>query len=115
MVLCLGLHWSVLQTVAWTAMVISYSRDGSLAEAVNKTLDGKHPCPLCLATEKGRAEEKQQGQKSAKAGGKLDPAVVWLPLALDFRCAPQPMPTLSQAGETRFEAPPKPRPRLTPA
>ncbi|MCC6234859.1 MAG: hypothetical protein IT580_19610, partial [Verrucomicrobiales bacterium] len=49
LVLATGLHWAVLQGVAWTGMLVTYSRDASLAEAVSRTLDGEHPCALCRA------------------------------------------------------------------
>ncbi len=59
LVLTLGWHWGVLQTVAWTGMVAAYSRDASLSEAISKTLDGKHPCPLCTAIAQGKKSEKK--------------------------------------------------------
>ena len=55
----IGLHWTVLQVVAWTGMVISYSQDAPLAEAVVKTLDGNHPCTLCKQIAKGKQSEKK--------------------------------------------------------
>jgi hypothetical protein len=48
LVLLVGGHWGALQVVAWTGMVVDYSRDASLCEAVKKTFDGLHPCALCL-------------------------------------------------------------------
>lgn len=58
----LGLQWAVLQGVAWTGMLISYARDASLIEAVAKTFDGDHPCPLCKAVAKGQQQEQKQTQ-----------------------------------------------------
>ncbi len=55
----LGLHWVVFQAVAWAGMVVTYSQDGTLREAISKTLDGKHPCRLCLAIAKGKRSEKK--------------------------------------------------------
>jgi hypothetical protein len=43
----IGLHWAFFQSVAWVGMVITYSQEGTLTEALVKTFDGKHPCPLC--------------------------------------------------------------------
>lgn len=57
--LTLGLHWALLQTVAWTGMAISYSRDASLVEALKKTFDGEHPCCLCKAIASGKKSEKK--------------------------------------------------------
>ena len=55
----LGLHWGFLQSVAWMGMVVSYSHDATVGEALVKTFDGKHPCPLCQAIAKGKKSEKQ--------------------------------------------------------
>lgn len=55
----IGLHWTVLQVVAWTGMVISYSQDAPLAKAVVKTLDGKHPCSLCKKISNAKRSEKK--------------------------------------------------------
>ena len=42
-----GGHWGVLQTVAWSGMVIQYSRDAGLVQGIQDTFDGEHPCSLC--------------------------------------------------------------------
>ena len=76
LVLSLGLHWAVLQTVAWAGMIVAYSRDSTVQQAVSKTFDGQHPCPLCKAIEQGREQEKQQDQKPSKSSGKLDPGIL---------------------------------------
>ena len=41
-------------------MLVSYSRNASFAEAVVKTFDGKHPCPMCLMIRDGRQQEERQ-------------------------------------------------------
>ena len=46
----IGLHWAFLQSVAWDGMVISYSEDAPLSEALAKTFDGRHPCFLFRAS-----------------------------------------------------------------
>lgn len=56
--LSLGLHWAVLQSVAWAGMVVSYSQEGSLSSALAKTFDGQHACKLCRIVEAGRSAEK---------------------------------------------------------
>jgi len=63
LVLSLGLHWGLLQTVAWTGMLINNSCIGSFKEAVSKTFDGEHPCCLCKAIKQGRTEERKQSQQ----------------------------------------------------
>ena len=54
----IGLHWAALQVVAWTGMVISYSQDAPLVEAVSKTFDGRHPCSVCKQIAKARRAER---------------------------------------------------------
>jgi hypothetical protein len=113
LVLALGWHWALLQTVAWTAMLANYSRQASLSQAVSDTFDGKHPCPLCKAISKGKQDEKKT--EFSKPGKSFDfsyestffvftaPAVFWL------------------SGETPESvrsadlSPPAPPPRLVPA
>jgi hypothetical protein len=109
LVLSLGLHWALLQTVAWTGMLISYSRTGSFSEAVAKTFDGQHPCCLCKTIKQGRDTEKQQ--EKSKPGSKVDQALVWEPLALDFFCPMERVVALEPAWSARGDDPPKPRPR----
>lgn len=71
LVLSLGLHWTLLQTIAWTGMLISYSQDGSLTEAVTKTFDGKHPCCLCKTIKSGQQEEKKQSREKISPDAKI--------------------------------------------
>jgi hypothetical protein len=104
-VLCcsLGLQWAVLQGIAWTGMLISFSRDGSLVEAVAKTFDGEHPCPLCKAVDKG---QKQDQEKSVQVPMKKLDAV----LVQGFQViAPAPVrityALLTQQGERRVIPP----------
>jgi len=112
LVFSLGLHWAFLQAVAWTGMLISYSQEGSFGEAVQKTFDGEHPCPLCKAIEKGRAEEKEQaGKHQVKPGAKLDPCLVWDSAGFLFVSVKEFPDFLEGSLESHLEGPPKPRPR----
>ena len=58
--LTLGLHWTVLQSVAWVSMLVNYSAESSFAEAVVKTFDGKHRCQICVAVDEGKQSEREQ-------------------------------------------------------
>lgn len=109
LVLTLGLHWALLQTVAWTGMLVSYSRDGSFTEAVSKTFDGQHPCCMCKAIKQGRTEEKQQ-EKIAPVN-KLPLAVIWQAPFFCFDSEREWIPVSDQSSDPRTEAPPKPRPK----
>ena len=66
----LGLHWGFMQSVAWVSMVVSYSQDAALKEAVAKTFDGNHPCALCKHIAKGRQAEKKS--ESPPAGKQFE-------------------------------------------
>lgn len=113
LVLSLGLHWALLQTVAWTGMLVSYSRDGSFATAVSKTFDGKHPCCMCKAIESGRQEEQKQSPDKlapdAKIKGALPAETVWqyAPVTIAaLRITPALAPT------SHLTEPPTPPPRF---
>ena len=111
LVLSLGLHWALLQTVAWTGMLITYARHTSFMEAVAQTFDGQHPCVLCEVIKKGRAEEQKQEQQQVKPACKLDLGLVWQPMELDFACDQDRICAPDLFALSRAEAPPKPRPR----
>lgn len=66
-----GGHWAVLQTMAWTSMIIEYSQNATFAEALTKTFSGKAPCKMCKAIDKGKEKESRQ-PASIKADKKID-------------------------------------------
>jgi hypothetical protein len=55
----IGLQWLALQSIAWTAMIVDYSKQTSLCRAIAKTFDGVHPCSLCYIVNKGKTAEKK--------------------------------------------------------
>jgi hypothetical protein len=57
--LAIGGHWALLQTVAWASMIVDYSRNAALTEAVEKTFDGHHPCRICTVIQKSQGSEKK--------------------------------------------------------
>lgn len=78
--LTLGLHWTVLQSVAWMTMLVNYSTATSFSDAVEMTFDGQHPCKLCIAVAEGKKTERQQAllKSFAKADWVLSSDVVCL-------------------------------------
>ena len=48
----MGAHLAIIQTVAWARMAVSFSRSCSFEASLQKTLDGRHPCALCLKVKK---------------------------------------------------------------
>jgi hypothetical protein len=55
----IGLQWLALQSIAWTAMIVDYSKHASLSTALAQTFGGAHPCSLCRIVDKGKACEKK--------------------------------------------------------
>ena len=55
-----GGHWLVLQTVAWSQMIVDYSRNAPIKQAIRETFDGAHPCDLCKSIQKAKQSEKKQ-------------------------------------------------------
>ncbi|MCI0540627.1 MAG: hypothetical protein L0Z50_35955 [Verrucomicrobiales bacterium] len=110
LICAIGGHWAVLQSVAWVGMVISYSQDSPLKEALVKTFDGQHPCKLCKVVREGKKSE--QKQALLKVETKLDFLLVRSAVFLD---APMPFVVLSDepdSAQPRAESPPTPPPRL---
>lgn len=66
LVLCLalGLQWALLQGIAWTGMFISFAREGSVIEAVEKTFDGQHACELCKKVKEGSQDSGNSGSST---------------------------------------------------
>jgi hypothetical protein len=60
----IGLHWIALQSLAWTTMVIDYSKRAPLCRAITQTFDGAHPCSLCHAVNTGKNSEKKSDLQS---------------------------------------------------
>lgn len=56
----LGMHWALLQTIAWSAMLADNLQSASFREAMIKTFDGEHPCCLCKAVKAGRNSENKK-------------------------------------------------------
>jgi len=54
-----GLHWSFLQSFAWTTMLVDNLTTNSFSVAIQRTFDGKHPCALCKAIDEGKKSEKK--------------------------------------------------------
>jgi hypothetical protein len=54
-----GGQWALLQTAAWTGMLVGHLHSQTFAVAVSQTFDGQHPCPMCKAIQKGKSSEKK--------------------------------------------------------
>lgn len=74
--LSLGMHWALLQGIAWTGMFISFAREGAVLEAVQKTFDGQHGCALCHKVKEGRESNRTQPQQAGQSLKKVDAVLV---------------------------------------
>ena len=110
LVCSIGLHWALLQSVAWVGMIVSYSQQGTFNEAIGKTFDGKHACKLCKIVSEGKKAEKSQ--KTVKPKSELDFCNFKHPGFLHPALRILEASRLVQLYEPRFEPPPAPPPRL---
>jgi len=62
LIVSVGGHWAMLQSVAWVTMLARFSQSMSLAQAAEYTLDGKHPCALCQAVKQGQETERKESK-----------------------------------------------------
>ena len=110
--LVVGGPLALLQCGAWVNMVHDFSKTGSISQAVSKTFDGHHLCPLCKKLARARsAEEKApltlKVEKKAEAFIVQSNSEVPVPSCREFVFAPFREPPLPEV----FSAPPVPVPR----
>jgi hypothetical protein len=105
----IGLHWALLQSVAWVGMVVNYAQSAPLGQALAKTFDGQHPCKLCKVVKNGQSTEKKQ--EAQKMEIKFE---VFLSINCFTLYPPSlatPLAALAGKLSARFESPPLPPPR----
>jgi hypothetical protein len=105
-----GAHWGVLQSVAWTTMLAQNLRADGFTEAVTRTFDGQHPCPLCKAIAAGKRSEKKAEFTLPLVRFEFPPAQ---PCSVVI--APESVPLLPAANvfaESLTRQPPTPPPRF---
>lgn len=112
----IGLHWMLLQSVAWVSMIADFSQKNSLRTAVTMTFDGNHPCPLCLAVKAGDNSEKQSDKPDLLKGKDLGCFALneisnYLP-PIRNESEPVPTPAQQDSPSLRNSRPPVPPPRL---
>jgi len=108
----LGLHWALLQTVAWTGMVLQYSQTTSFKDALAKTFDGNHPCPICKMVSEGKKSEQKDDVQQPLV--KVDFFLVSLPKFVFPPLAKLPAAAPCVISASRGETPPTPPPRELP-
>jgi hypothetical protein len=109
LVVVMGGHWAVVQSVAWVGMAVSYSHHSTIAIALKKTFDGRHPCELCLFVKASKQSQKKQDLQKLET--KLD---LWLVRTPVMIFPPAPVSMFASPIDPmllRFESPPVPPPR----
>ena len=109
LVLTLGGHWALLQSVAWVSMCVRFAQQDSWRVALNKTFDGQHPCALCRAVQQGQQAEQEQPQRSLVQEFDLFSSVPEEFVLLESSATPLLPPVAIDLG--RAEQPPTPPPR----
>ncbi|MBX7207016.1 MAG: hypothetical protein K1X78_01785 [Verrucomicrobiaceae bacterium] len=114
LVLSLGLHWTLVQSAAWVSMVVTYSKDATIGEALEKTFDGAHPCPLCKMVDAGARSDRDNKSKQSKAGAikKIEMALVVVETLVLPKPAVPECPVTADRAVKRSEVPPVPPPRV---
>ena len=105
-----GGHWAVLQSVAWTRMIIERTHADSFVTAVKTTLDGDHPCDMCKRITEGKQSERQE--EKVQVNVKLDMLCELRLIAIVPPSQPMNFPSSPTEGTPRAERPPVPPPRL---
>ena len=105
-----GGHWAVLQSVAWTRMIIERTHADSFVTAVKTTLDGDHPCDMCKRITEGKQSERQE--EKVQVNVKLDMLCELRLIAIVPPSQPMNFPSSPAEGTPRAERPPVPPPRL---
>jgi hypothetical protein len=108
----IGLHWTLLQAVAWTGMIATYSRSATFAQALEKTFDGQHPCKLCQEIAQGKHSQKKSEYKVelSKLGFSRGPVQFVFYRPSSFR----EVPPFNVGADLLAHAPPVPPPRPLP-
>ena len=112
LVVSIGAHWAALQSVAWVGMVISYSQTSPLAEAVQKTFDGQHPCKICKFVSEGKKSERKD--TLLKTEIKVELFFVAAPALLYPPASPAAGFALADSVPLRHFSPPTPPPKQLP-
>ena len=107
-----GGHWALLQSVAWTSMLAEHMQSQSLAQAMEQTFDGRHPCKLCCAIAAAkRSEKKSEFPVSAQ---KIEFPPLAPRLVLYAPAGFQLLTTPDDFADPTLMAPPTPPPRVLP-
>ena len=58
---------SLVQVYAWANMILEYSQDSSLSQAVTDTFSGEKPCEMCKTIAAAKEKERDGGKETPLA------------------------------------------------
>lgn len=68
-----GGHWALIQSAAWTGMIVGRLHQGSsITEALSQTFDGQHPCDLCKLVQRHAGSDDSKNSKTPPGIKKLE-------------------------------------------
>ncbi len=105
----IGGHWALLQSLAWTRMIVERTREESFARAVQATFAGENPCELCKRIADGKQNEKQP--EKAPLTAKPDLLLERRAVAILSPCERTEFSSNVFHAPSRMESPPVPPPR----
>lgn len=100
----------MLQSAAYTCMLVEFAQEGPLTTAVKKAFDDRYACSLCPQIRKGCDNERTA---PSKLGEVQQPELLVAPAALPF-FAPSVVTDVASVDSLRLDfvnGPPKPPPR----
>ena len=106
----IGLHWPILQSVAWMNMLVTFAQEDGFEQAVVKTFGGENPCDMCLFVAEGKKASQEIPQELSLKKIDLAPAekaIVFVPRPSAFEPTP-----FSLSAEVRLYPPRTPPPDL---
>ncbi len=110
LIFSVSMPWTLLQSIAWVGMTIDHAKGGTLASAIQKTLDGDHPCRLCVFIESGSKTEQSEDAKFSSSN-KLELACFEVSSWIFQRPLREPIPCLLKEREAHSYPPYLPPPR----
>ena len=72
--LLIGLHWTLMQSVAWVGMFVSFVRTDPIPTAIEKTFSGENPCDVCKMVAEGKRTE--TSSPSIQPDTRIDPGLL---------------------------------------
>jgi hypothetical protein len=106
-----GGHWAVLQSIAYSRMLVQFAQEDSWCTAVEKTFDSRYACPLCPKIRDGYNKERKA--PPTVSGGHLPEFVAQSGFFFCFApAAVTDVPFLPPLHADFYTVPPKPPPRV---